>query len=476
MTTTVTRTPVLCVDLDRTLLRTDVVWELIARSLAKNPLSLIPLLARLTWGRSRLRVELAERFAADFSLVPHNSEIVELVRAARDRGEPTVLVTDLSEAQALRVSDSITDFDSVLTVEAVTGTATKQRRAQQLVAAYGEQGFDYVGTSRNDLEVWRHANKAIAVDAGAAVIGRLESLGVAHEQLRTPTSSLRVWVKQLRVHQWAKNMLIFVPLIVSLRQRDLADLGNSALMFAAFCLMASAVYIFNDVSDLDSDRAHPTKQYRPLASGALSIPRALLVATLLTAGSITLASLISVMAVGIVAMYAVVTVVYSVYIKKIAIADVIVLAGLYTARVAAGCAALLVLPSIWLLLFSVFIFFSLALMKRCADISQRGEEMIRRGYVPADRVILITLGVTSGVASVMAFCLYISSQMQGEQFLSPWLLWLIVPVLLFWIARVWLLTNRGDMHDDPVVFALADRASIATGVIVVLIVLAAALI
>jgi 4-hydroxybenzoate polyprenyltransferase len=476
VTTTATRTPVLCVDLDRALLRSDVLWELIALSLAKNPLSIIPLVARLPRGRSRLRLELAERFSADFSLVPHNTEIVELVRSARERGAATVLVTDLSEVHARRVADSITDFDTVFTVQPEPGVGTPQRRARQLVAAYGEQGFDYAGASRRDLDVWQHANKAIAVGAGTSVMERLASLGVAHERITTPPSSLGVWMKQLRVHQWTKNVLVFVPLLVTLRQRDLTDLANSALIFAAFCLMASAVYIFNDLSDLGSDRAHPRKQFRPLASGAISIPRALLAATALAAGSLALASLINVMAVGILLLYAAVTAAYSIYIKKVAIADVIVLAGLYTARVAAGCAALRVYPSIWLLLFSVFIFFSLALMKRCADITQRGEAMIRRGYIAADRSILITLGVTSGVASVMAFCLYVSHQVEGAQFVEPWMLWLIVPLLLLWIARVWLLTNRGDMQDDPVTFALSDRISIVIGISVVLIVLAAALI
>lgn len=323
---------------------------------------------------------------------------------------------------------------------------------------------------------WRHANKAITVDAGASVLGRLESLGVAHEQITTRTSSLSVWLKQLRVHQWVKNLLVFVPILASLRQRDLSDLANSALIFVAFCLMASAVYIFNDLSDLASDRAHPTKRFRPLASGAMPIPQAVVAATILAAGAIAVASLISVVAVGVVVLYAIVAVGYSVYVKKIPIADVIVLAGLYTARVAAGCAALQVLPSIWLLLFSVFIFFSLALLKRCADVTQLGEELVRRGYVPSDKPILITLGVASGLASVMAFCLYVSSLVPDTQYLTPWVLWLIVPLLLYWVARVWLLTNRGDMRDDPVVFAVIDRVSLGTGIIVVLIVCAAAVI
>lgn len=474
--TTVTGSPVLCVDLDRTLLRSDVLWELIALSLAKNPLSTIPLVFRLPWGRAQLRLELAEQFAGDCSLLPHNTEILELVRTARDRGTATVLVTDLSKEQVRQVSDSITDFDSVFTVEAEAGIGAGEQRARQLVELYGEQGFDYAAASRDGLDVWRHANKAITVDAGASVIGRLESLGVAHEQITTLTSSPRAWMRELRVHQWTKNLLVFVPLIASLRQRDLSDLANSALMFAAFCLIASAVYIFNDLSDLASDRAHPTKQFRPVASGAIPIPRAVLAAMILAVCAIAVASLIGVVAVGVVMLYAGVTVGYSVYIKKVPIADVVVLAGLYTARIAAGCAALRVLPSIWLLLFSVFIFFSLALMKRCADITQLGEEMIRRGYVPADRPILITLGVASGVASVMAFCLYVSHLIPGTQYLAPWLLWLIVPLLFYWIARVWLLTNRGEMRDDPVVFALMDRVSIGAGISIVLIVCAAAVI
>lgn len=473
-TRTSTQAQVLCVDLDRTLIDSDLLWEAIARFLARNPFRVFTVFLTLLRGKSYLKRRLAERVAIDFELLPYKSDVVDLVRAARGRGEPTVLVTASPEAYAVQVAGSLQIFDTVLATGAGTGNLSGGTKAQLLVDRYGERGFAYVGDSRRDLAVWRHANKAIAVDAASSVIGRLASLGIEYEQVRTRTFSLRSWARQLRLHQAVKNLLVFVPVIVTLKERSPTGFAVSSVMFAAFCLLSFAIYIWNDLGDLDADRAHPTKRYRPLASGAIPIPHAMVASVVLAACALVLASSINLMAVGVLLLYLVVTVSYSAYFKRVAIADVIILAGLYTVRVLAGCAALVVRPSVWLILFCVFIFFSLALMKRSAEMANTVEISGNgRGYLPADKEILLTLGVASGVVSVMVFGLYIHSLNAGLQYRAPELLWLAVPVLLFWISRAWLLTNRGNMHDDPVIFAFKDRLSLATGLVMALITVAA---
>ncbi len=293
------------------------------------------------------------------------------------------------------------------------------------------------------------------------------------EKIPLARFSARAWTKQLRIHQWVKNFLVFVPFVVTWQQRSPRDLLHCALVFVAFCFVASAVYIGNDIIDRDRDRSHPTKRFRPIAAGIISVRHGVAVAAVLATAGMGLAASAGFLALGTLLIYLVATIAYSMLIKRLPIADVILLAGLYTVRVIAGCAALVVVPSIWLLLFSVFVFFSLALMKRCADLVSPQPVTAGRGYLVEDAGLLTSLGTGSGLVSVLVLGLYINSLTGGAQYQTPLLLWLLIPTLLFWLSRAWLLTGRGGMSDDPVVFALTDPTSRVTGAVMVVIAVAA---
>jgi 4-hydroxybenzoate polyprenyltransferase/phosphoserine phosphatase len=463
----------LCVDLDRTLIDSDFLWESVVRTVARSPLRAIAMAVKLVRGHFRFDRQLAGRQSIDITTLTFNPAIVAMVQAARARGETTVLITESPETYAHQMATHLPLFDTVLVTGSEDGALSGNRKAQLLVDRYGEQGFAYAGSSSDDLVVWTHAGRAILVDAEASLSGRLELLGMEHERISTRTFSLKTWARQLRLYHWVKNLLVFVPLVVTLGQSNLTDLNRALLVFVAFSLLASASYICNDLSDLDSDRGHAIKRFRPLASGKISIPQALITAAVLAVGAFFIAAIVSPTVVGVLVLYALVTLSYSAYFKKVVIADVIILAGLYTSRVIAGCAALGVIPSIWLLLFSVFIFFSLALMKRCADLVNQGVKLSGRGYVPGDERVLIPLGTSSGIGSVLVLGLYMNSFTAATHYQTPALLWLLVPMLLFWISRAWILTARGKMRDDPVLFAIRDKVSLGTGIGLILITLAA---
>ena len=475
-----TQTAALCVDLDHTLIRTDLLWEAAVRYIAPNPFRIVVLLLVLLRGRAQLKAWLAERVSIDVADLPYKEPVLDLIRTMRAAGARIVLATASPARWAHQIAAVHGLMDEVLatTPDRNLSGATK---AEALVARFGERGFVYAGDSRRDLAVWQHAERAIAVDAGPSVLRRLRALGVESITVDTRaraqgrgTRGWRAWFRQVRVHQSVKNLLVFVPLLASIRERSWSDIGTVVLVFVAFTALTSAVYIWNDLGDLDADRAHSRKRSRPLAAGSIPIPAALVAAAVFVLVSFAIAIAVGPLVAAALGVYLVGTVLYSAYLKRVLVADVVVLACLYIARVLAGCAALRVVPSLWLVLYCAFLFFSLALMKRCAELDREADvSRNKRGYILADRTMLGALGAASGVASVLVFGLYINSLAADRLYQAPVLLWLIVPLLLYWIARAWLLTNRGWMHDDPVVFALRDRASRVTGVLVIVIALAA---
>ena len=278
------------------------------------------------------------------------------------------------------------------------------------------------------------------------------------------------WVEALRLHQWLKNILIFVPLLSSHQVTNLPQLGHAALAFVLFGLCASGGYILNDLLDLEDDRHHTTKRHRPFAAGRLSIMAGMIACPLLIGAAFAgaLALLPSPFAAAMAA-YALLTLAYSLYLKRQMALDVIALALLYTLRVIAGGVVLQLPLTFWLLAFSMFMFLSLAFAKRYAELHdalQRGQLDKARGrdYAPGDLSVISSLGATSGYLSVVILALYIHDPATQSLYGAPHLIWLACPVLLYWVTRVWILTHRGDMHEDPVVFAFHDRLSIIAGV------------
>ena len=281
--------------------------------------------------------------------------------------------------------------------------------------------------------------------------------------------SIKDWIFALRIHQWTKNILVFVPLILSHRFENIEDSLTVFMAFFVFGLVASANYLINDMVDIDSDRKHLTKKNRPLASGKLSIRNAILAIIILLSCSIYFLLMLPSIFFSAIALYLIIAILYSFFLKKVVIVDVIVLAGLYTMRIIAGAFVIKNMPSFWLLAFSMFLFFSLALIKRYAELRiikasskeiENRNPMNGRKYVVEDMPILQIMGLGSGLLAVLVFALYINSSEIKILYEVPEILWLALPVLLFWISRMWLLANRGLMHEDPVIFALKDRTSL----------------
>ncbi|MEO5559083.1 MAG: UbiA family prenyltransferase, partial [Dokdonella sp.] len=337
-------------------------------------------------------------------------------------------------------------------------------KGDALCECYGERGFDYAGNARTDLHVWRHARRAIVANASSGLLRRVRAQCDVERVFERRAGGRRDWIRALRLYQWPKNLLVFVPLLAAHLALVPLALTNALLAFCTFCLCASAAYVLNDLLDLDADRQHPRKRLRPFAAGRLPIQAGLIAAPLLTIAAFAFAFTLSPGFMLVLSIYAVTTLAYSLVLKRIAMLDVIALAGLYTVRIVAGAVAVPVELSSWLLAFSMFLFLSLAMVKRYAEIQRvAGTEETRvagRGYGVDDLSLIQSLGTASGYISVLVLAFYINSTKSTQLYRHHQLLWLLAPILLYWISRVWLIARRGNMHDDPVVYALTDKTSL----------------
>lgn len=469
--------PVLAVDLDGTLLRTDSLWESLLAMLRDQPLSLGAATIRLLQGRAAFKEYVAGCAPPDLATLPLNGALLAWLKEEHQSGRRLVLATAADRRIAAAAAARVGLFDQVL----ATGEGRNlkgEAKAVELVARFGTGGFDYVGDSRADLPVWREARHAIVV--GGPDLERAARQVATVERVFAPERGrLPLLLSALRLHQWAKNLLVFLPLLAAHRL-DGAGILAAMLAFLAFGLTASAVYLVNDLLDLPADRRHPRKCRRPFAAGELPLYWGLALAPLLLLAAATLSLLTLPPAFSLVlAGYIVATSAYSFSLKRIPVVDVLLLAVLYTVRVVAGAAAVTILPSFWLLAFCMFIFLSLALSKRYTELlglQQRGElTAAGRGWHVDDLPLVQTLGTSAGLNGVLVLALYIDSETARQLYASPLALWLVCPLLLYWISRLWFKTHRDEMHDDPVVFALRDRASLLTGALTTGIVLLATL-
>lgn len=452
----------LAVDLDGTLVLGDTLHESLLILLRRNPLYLLLLPFWLLGGKAGFKRELARRAIPLPSDLLYNQALLEWLRAQRGERE-LVLCTAADRLVADAVAEHLNLFDAVLASDGssnLSGTG----KANALIERYGERGFDYAGNDRIDLAVWCHANAAVVVNARAAVLSAARQVA-AVEQVISPAQSLglRPWLRALRLQQWAKNLLVFVPLLTAHLVFEPDAVTRALLAFLAFGLCASSVYVLNDLLDLAADRAHPSKYRRPFASAQLPVLAGLLLAPMLLAAAFAVACLLPQRFVLALAGYYMLTALYSFRLKRIAIIDVVTLATLYTARIVAGTFALAIALSFWLLAFSMFLFLSLALVKRHSELHQVRERGLDaaagRGYRVDDLPMIGSLGASAGYASVLVLALYVNSGSSDPLYRQPEYLWLMCPLLLYWISRVWLLAQRGHMHDDPLVFAMRDWVS-----------------
>jgi len=453
----------LCVDLDGTLVRSDLLWESVLRLLRQRPLHALRLPFWLARGRAAFKERVADAVRIDASSLPYHTRLVDYLQREREGGRRLFLVTASHAVPARDVAHHLGLFESVLATEGEINLKGRRKRLE-LVRRFGERGFDYAGNSSADLEVWPAARKAIAVDAPRRVLRRLGDR--ADEVIE---SARRPWplavANAIRVRQWVKNLLIFTPLVLAHRLLEPRLLLETALGFLAFSLGASAVYVLNDLLDVEADRHHPEKRQRPFASGELPLPAAFVLIPLLAGASLALALLLPTPFVWVLGCYFAVTTLYSFFLKEVALLDVLVLAALFTTRILAGANASGTPVSEWLLAFSMFIFLSLAAVKRYAELLRLrdgaigGVKLKRRGYFTDDHELILQMGLSSGFMAVLVLALYITSEAVTELYSRPELLWLACPLILYWVSRIWLLAHRGEVHDDPLMFAIRDWAT-----------------
>jgi 4-hydroxybenzoate polyprenyltransferase/phosphoserine phosphatase len=452
----------LCVDLDGTLVRSDLLVEALFGLMGQDFFAALRAPFWLLSGKAHLKAEVSRRVDLDVTTLPYNDRLLGYLRDERARDRHLVLATASPAKYARAVAEHLGLFDDVVATEGTKNLAGAHK-AEALVERFGEHGFDYVGNARPDLAVWSRARRAVLVNPECGIEAAARQIIPVETVLDTGRPSLRDYFRTLRPHQWAKNLLVFLPLLAAHRLGDPVLLTQAIVAFVAFCLCASSVYILNDLIDLPADRAHACKRTRPFAAGLIPPAHGVMLLPALLLAAFGLALLLPWLFVAILGLYYLSTLTYSVWLKRVVLVDVILLAGLYTLRVLAGAAAIAVVPSFWLLAFSMFLFLSLALAKRYAELkallTQGKDKPLRRGYAASDLEALISLGSASGYMAVLVLALYINSSEVQVLYRYPQAIWLLCPLLLYWISRVWLGAHRGKLHEDPVVFALWDHVS-----------------
>lgn len=467
----------LVVDLDGTLIRSDLLHETFWSAFAHDLLIPLKAIAALRSGRAALKQMLADKSKVDLATLPFDPDVIAYIKAWREQDGRAVLVTASDHRLAECVAAHLGVFDEVHGTDASVNLKGNAK-ADFLVKRFGENGFHYIGDAKADLPVWEKADKAITVNAKSSLRHQAERLGKPVEHLQTLEKSWKPYLQALRPHQWLKNLLVFLPMLAGHRV-DAETFTLSVLAFVAFSLVASSVYLFNDLLDLRADRAHPRKAKRPIAAGLLPIAQASVMAWGAAMIGASLSVLIGWQFFLIMAGYYALTVAYSLFLKRRLVIDICVLAGLYTMRIIAGSVATNIDLTVWLLAFSLFLFFSLAAVKRQAelvDMNRRGElSAAGRGYHADDLPIVSDIAVSAGFLSVLVLALYINSPAVVELYSQPTYLWGVCCVLLYWITRMVMVAHRGSMNDDPIIFAVKDRVSQACILISGAIVVAGAL-
>ncbi len=459
------RSKPIVVDLDGTLIRSDVLVESGFAFLKSAPHRFMePLRWLARGGKPALKSRLAEHAHIDVTVLPYNPQVLTWLKAERAAGRSLVLATASHERFANAIATHLDLFDKVFATNEQVNLSSDNKR-DALVAEYGEKGFDYVGNSHDDVSVWAAADRAYVVDPFAGVERAARKLGNVERVFESRPPQTKVWAKSLRLHQWLKNFLIFVPLLAGHHMDSLPLILKALIAFVAFGMCASSVYLLNDLLDLEDDRHHPVKRNRPLASGAMPLMWGVALFPVLLAGAIGLATLfLPWRFAAVLGGYYILTLAYSMALKRRVMVDVVVLAGLYTVRIVAGTAAVGTHLTFWLLAFSMFFFLSLALVKRYAELHSmqaRGLAKTRgRGYVASDLPLVSSLGTAAGYISVLVLAMYIQDHNTASLYRHPQIIWLACPLMLYWISRTWIIAHRGMMHDDPIVFAARDKTSL----------------
>jgi 4-hydroxybenzoate polyprenyltransferase/phosphoserine phosphatase len=452
----------LCVDLDGTLVQSDLLMETILALLKQNPLYLFLLPLWLTKGKAHFKRQIADRVELDASLLPYHTSFLDYLKGQHALGRPLILATAANIKIAQAVASHLRLFDHILASDAQTNLYG-WHKYERLKSAFGEKGFDYAGNSKVDLIIWPHAGEAILVNPERGVRQAAERLARVTYVFEDQGSRLTGYLRAVRLHQWVKNALVFLPLALAHQLHEPVLLFKAALGFVTFGLCASSVYLLNDLLDLPADRQHASKRHRPFASGRISLVHGAALIPCLLAAAMGVALWLPTPFLGVLGLYYALTLAYSFSLKRVVLLDVLVLASLYSLRMMAGGAAVSVALSFWLQAFSVFLFLSLALVKRYTELLQLDEkghvQAAGRGYQTTDLETLAQFGIASGYIAVLVLALYVNSEAVKALYTRPQIIGLLCPLGLYLISRIWLLARRGALHDDPVVFALQDQQS-----------------
>lgn len=455
----------ICVDLDGTLIFSDLLGESLAILLARKPWLIFAVPFWLLKGRAALKRQIARRVKITPSLLPYDEDLLAWITSEKALGRRLILATAADRDAAQNVADHLGLFEKVVGSdghENCKGTA----KLKQLRRHLGVK-FDYAGNSRADLPIWKECREAVVAHATPGVLSKARRGARVVRVFEPKRGVLKLWAKCLRVHQWSKNLLIFVPLITSHRLGEWALLRSACLSFLAFSLCASGVYILNDIVDLEADRQHAVKRDRPFACGGVSVLTGLSLAPVLMGAGLAISFLLPIESLYVLLVYLTLTFAYSVWLKRLLLVDVFALAALYSIRLIAGRASYSVELSSWLLSFSMFLFLSLGFCKRASELCnlrrQNYEFAPGRNYLTSDLDQINLFGVVSGFLASLVLTLYLQSGYVRSLYKQPQLLWLLFPLLLFWITRIWILSSRGQMNEDPVLFAIKDKATWAVG-------------
>ena len=454
--------PPLVVDLDGMLVTTDLLLESFLSMLRQSPRFLFALPFWLLKGRAHLKDEIARCSRLDVATLPYRTALLERLRIEHEKGRSIILETASDERLAQQVADHLKIFDSVLASDSSINLSGKSKR-ERLVSQFGERGLHCAGNEPADMPLWSSAGNTVVVNPNQKFVRAVARAAQVETVFEDPRPSLAEYWKALRPQQWLKNLLVFVPVFAAHRFFEPGLLGRALVVFVAFCCCASSGYLFNDLLDLSADRHHPRKRLRPFASGRLALSSGIAMVPALFVLGCLLAGLVSQRLVALLLLYFVLTLTYSLGFKKAVLLDGLVLAGLYTFRIITGGVAVGIWPSEWLLAFSMFLFISLALVKRYAELitmrSIDGDHARARGYEISDAELLASKGMASGYMAVLMLALYITRGTAKALYGRHEFMWLLCPLLLYWVGYVWLVAHRGRMQDDPLVFALRDRTS-----------------
>lgn len=454
--------PLLIVDLDGTLIRSNLLWESFAAALRHNPWRCLLALLAILHGKAALKRSLAEVGPIDPVALPYRRKFLSWLRREHANGRQMVLATAAHETIANQVAGHLKIFERVLASDGFQNNKGHEKLAM-IERSFPGQPFDYCADSRSDIPLFKAARKGYLVGAGASLTTSVSSdVPVDLKFAKTNTGPrFRYWLRAIRPRHWLKNLLVLVPFFSAFLVTETTLLLNALMAALAMCLAASSGYVINDLLDMQADRHHPRKFRRPFAMGRLTAAEGFIGALLLQIGALLIALMVGWSVLVWVVIYLLGTFSYSVFFKREPIIDVMMLAGLYTTRIIIGANAVGADRSLWLLAFSVFFFFSLATMKRCGELvgrRNRGEKTTAgRGYEPADLQMLCPAGVATGIASVLVLALYVQSPDVEARYPIPEALWLALVALLVWLCRAWLDTMRGQMHDDPLIYALRHR-------------------